>query len=178
MASPPRMIKEEPYSNLIAAPPPTILAMTPDQRNVASQPITSYEAALTLPLKDACGLDLTDPHFPLLMKSLFLEKPPTCLQSLLRDLWKLLRFPRTLRFHFSSAMEEDLLHTCLMLVAIATGNRGSELAVFSREGLSIQQDGSLRLTVRHGFLYRSHATARSTTGPDSSTLQESILPSC
>ena len=106
-------------------------------------------------------MDLTDPHFSLLLKSLFLEKPPVRPQSLRWDLNKVLRFLRAPRFQCSTATEEDLLHKCLILVALATGNRGSELAALSREGLSTQQDGSLRIAVRPGFLYKNQTADRS-----------------
>lgn len=129
-------------------------------KNLASQTIAAYKSALALPLKEAYGLDLADPHFALLLKSLFLEKPPTRPQTLRWDLNKVLRLLRTTRFHLSSASKEDLLHKCLILVALATGNRGSELAALFREGLAYQRNGSLKLAVKPGFLYKNQTADR------------------
>lgn len=129
-------------------------------KNLASQTIAAYKSALMLPLKEACGLDLSDPHFSLIMKSLFLEKPPIRPQALRWDLNKVLRFLRSPRFHKTKVKEEDLLHKCLILIALATGNRGAELAALTREGICTLQDGSLKVAVTPGFLYKNQAEGR------------------
>ena len=129
-------------------------------KDLASQTITAYKSALALPLREAFGLDLSSPHFILLMKSLFLTKPPSRPQALSWDLSKVLKLLRTSRFQLERAKEEDLLHKCLLLVALATGNRGSELAAFFREGLACLRDGSLRIAVKPGFLYKNQTATR------------------
>ena len=58
------------------------------------------------------------------------------------------------------AKKEDILHKCLILITLATGNRGSEIASFVREGLTPQQDGSLRIAVKQGFLYENQTIDR------------------
>ena len=130
------------------------------QKLLASQTIAAYKSALALPLREALGLDLSDAHFTLLMKSLFLEKPPSRPQELRWDLNKVLRLLRSPRFQIAKAKEEDLLHKCILLIALATGNRGAELAAFSREGLSRLQNGSIRIAVRQGFLYKNQTADR------------------
>ena len=40
------------------------------------------------------------------------------------------------------------------------GNRGAELAAFSREGLTHLQDGSIRIATRHSFLYKNQTADR------------------
>lgn len=130
------------------------------QKNFASQTIAAYKSALALPLKEAFGLDLSDPHFTLLLKSLFLERPPKRSPELRWNLTKVLQFLRQPRFKPSAASEGDLLHKCLLLTALATGNRGAELAAFSREGISYRQDGSVVISVRPGFLYKNQSADR------------------
>ena len=95
------------------------------------------------------------------MKSLFLEKPPLRSPELHWDLNKVLQFLRQPRFRSATASEEDLLYKCLVLVALATGNRGAELAAFSRDGISHRQDGSMCIPVRPGFLYKNQTADRS-----------------
>ena len=130
------------------------------QKNFASQTIASYKSALALPIKEATGLDLSDPHFSLLLKSLFLEKPPQRFPEIRWNLTKVLQFLRQPRFKNTDASEGDLLHKCLFLTALATGNRGAEMAAFSREGISHRQDGSIVLAVRPGFLYKNQSANR------------------
>lgn len=94
------------------------------------------------------------------MKSLFLERPPRRSPELRWNLTKVLQFLRQSRFKITDASEEDLLHKCLILTALATGNRGAELAAFSREGISHRQDGSVVISVRPGFLYKNQSSDR------------------
>ena len=129
-------------------------------KNFASQTIAAYKSALALPIKEATGLDLSDPHFTLLMKSLFLERPPRRSPEISWNLTKVLHFLRQPRFRNTDASEEDLLHKCLILTALATGNRGAEMAAFSREGISHRQDGSIVIAVRPGFLYKNQSASR------------------
>ena len=129
-------------------------------KGLASQTIAAYKSALSLPLKEACGLDLSDPHFSLIMKSFFLQKPPIRPQALRWDLNKVLQLLRSSRFHKAKVKEEDQLHKCLILIALATGNRGAELAALTREGICTLQDGSLKVAVTAGFLYKNQAEGR------------------
>ena len=85
---------------------------------------------------------------------MFLTKPPVRPQSLSWDLSRVLEVLRTPRFQIKQAIEEDLLPKCLLLVALATGNRVSEIAAFCREGLSYQRDGSLRIAIKQGFILK------------------------
>ncbi|MPC88248.1 hypothetical protein E2C01_083147 [Portunus trituberculatus] len=113
------------------------------QKKFASQTIASHKLAIALPIKEATSLDLSDPHFTLLLKSLFLEKPPQRFPEIRWNLTKVLQFLRQPRFRNTDASQEDLFHKCLILTALATGNRGAEMAAFCREGISHHQDGSI-----------------------------------
>ncbi|MPC77657.1 hypothetical protein E2C01_072116 [Portunus trituberculatus] len=127
------------------------------QKNFASQTIASYKSALALPITEATGLDLSDPHFTLLLKSLFLEKPLQRFPEIRWNLTEVLQFLRQPRFRNTDTSEEDLLHKCLILTALATGNCGAEMATFSRKSISHRQDGSIVLAVRPDFLYKNQS---------------------
>ncbi|MPD03307.1 hypothetical protein E2C01_098939 [Portunus trituberculatus] len=64
------------------------------QKNFVSQTIASYKSASALWIKEATSLDLSDPHFTLLLKSLFLEKPPQRFPEIRWNLTKVLQFLR------------------------------------------------------------------------------------
>jgi hypothetical protein len=53
-----------------------------------------------------------------------------------------------------------LLHKSLLLTALATGNRGSEIAAFRREGYSLRLNGTLVLAVKPGFLYKNQTALK------------------
>lgn len=131
-----------------------------DHRRLASQTIAAYKSALTLPLREAFGLDLCSPRFSLLLKSLFLSRPPVRRPQLRWDLGKVLRLLRRPEFRLPRASLPALLARCLVLTALATGNRVSEIAALSREGSVLRRDGSLTLAIRPGFLYKNQSARR------------------
>jgi len=130
------------------------------EKGFASQTIAAYKSALSFPLREAFGLDLSSEHFSLLLKSIFLDKPPSRPNVIRWDLCKVLRLLRSTRFNSPNITLEDLLSKTLFLTALATGNRVSEIAAFSREGCTQRQDGSMVLAIRPGFLYKNQTAAR------------------
>ena len=67
-------------------------------------------------------------------------------------------FERSPRFTSDEATPLDRLVGALFLVALAAGNRVSELAAFNREGIIFSQEGMV-LPVQEGFLYKNQRAA-------------------
>ena len=125
--------------------------------NLSAKTIQVYKGALSVPLKVAFQIDTSDSEFGLLIRSFFIERPPSK-QVLPR--WNL---DKVLEYISSSTDESDdfLLQRTLFLVALATGNRASEIAAMMRTAI-IFEENPIRVCVpvKPKFLYKNQRMDR------------------
>ena len=137
----------------------THLAQT---RGLSPKTVLVYRNALKLPLLDGFNINTSDREFYLLARSQFLQNPPP---KKLIPAWnpnKVLSMLEQPEFLNHRATPHRLLMKTLFLVALATGNRVSEIAAFTRVGSKILP-GSKKaiIAVRPGFLYKNQTMDRS-----------------
>ena len=118
--------------------------------------ILVYRNSLKLPLLYGFSINSSDREFSLLARSQFLSNPPP---KKIIPAWKpnkVLSMFEQPEFTNSRATPSRLLMKTLFLVALASGNRVSKLAAFSRAGSKILP-GSKKaiLAVHPGFLYKN-----------------------
>ena len=153
-------IASQPLSGLFEAHVLEFLVWLHEVKGLASQTIAAYKSSLAFPLGEAFGLDLSTPNFKLLIKSFFLKKPPTQRPSLRWDLSKVLDLLAQPRFSGPDPSQEDVLAKALFLTALATGNRGAEIAALMRTGIVPRTSGELVLPVKPGFLFKNQSASR------------------
>ena len=121
-----------------------------------------YRNALHLPLLHGFNINTKDQEFSLLSRAQFINNPP---QQRLVPTWDpttVLSMLDLLQFHNSSASPADLFAKTLFSVALATGNRVSELAALSRCAVSFTQDLSkVVIPVKLGFLFKNQSVLNS-----------------
>ena len=137
----------------------TELAQT---RGLSPKTVLVYRNALKLPLLHGFNINTSDREFSLLARSQFLQNPPP---KKLIPAWnpnKVLSMLEQPEFLNHRATPHRLLMKTLFLVALATGNRVSEIAAFTRVGSKILP-GSKKaiIAVRPGFLYKNQTLDRS-----------------
>lgn len=123
--------------------------------------ILVYRNALHLPLLYGFGINTKDQEFSLLARSQFITNPP---KRKIVPNWEpnpVLTMLEQPQFTNNTATTERLLSKTLFLVALATGNRVSELSAFSRASTAFS-DNDLQVTiaVRPGFLYKNQTLYR------------------
>ena len=131
-----------------------------DEKGLNPSTIMNYRGYLTLPLKLLANLDLQDWKFKELDRAFFIENPPNRPSLPLWSVEKVLDLLKSPDYHNSSASVLNLLKKTLFLVALASGNRCSEIAAmwlpFHRES-----DNSLKIPVKPGFLFKNQRSGRS-----------------
>ena len=137
----------------------TELAQT---RGLSPKTVLVYRNALKLPLLHGFNINTSDREFSLLARSQFLQNPPP---KKLIPAWnpnKVLSMLEQPEFLNHRATPHRLLMKTLFLVALATGNRVSEITAFTRVGSKILP-GSKKaiIAVRPGFLYKNQTLDRS-----------------
>ena len=106
-------------------------------RELSPKTVLVYRNALKLPLLHGFNIDTSDREFSLLARSQFLQNPPP---KKLIPAWnpnKVLSMLEQPEFLNHRATPHRLLMKTLFLVALATGNRVSEIASFTRVGSKI-----------------------------------------
>ena len=127
-------------------------------RKLSPKTVLVYRNALKLPLLHGFNIDTSDREFSLLARSQFLQNPPP---KKLIPAWnpnKVLSMLEQPEFLNHRATSHRLLMKTLFLVALATGNRVSEIAAFTRVGSKNKiLPGSKKaiIAVRPGFLYKN-----------------------
>ena len=116
-----------------------------------------YKGALSLPLKTAFNIDTGDEEFALLIRSFFISRPPI---KKAPPRWSL---DALLKFLTNSTDESDLflLQKTLFLVALATGNRASEISAMTRTSV-VFEDNPARVfvPVKPNFLFKNQRMNR------------------
>lgn len=121
--------------------------------------VVNYRGALALPLKTAFLIDFNHESFNLLTRSQFIENPPQPKKIPSWSLDVVLEALSTQRFSLELITPKDLLLKTLFLVALASGNRCSELAATRRGGITMV-NGQVTLPVDPVFLFKNQALAR------------------
>ena len=136
-----------------------------DSRNLATNTIMNYKAAVGQVLEKVFNINCNSWEFSALKSALFLEKPPNPPRIPSWDINKVLILLQSQKYNQFPPDKFCSLKKTLFLVAMATGNRVSELAHIYRTGLdNIQRDSPVRLCVAPGFLYKNQRLNR--TPPD------------
>jgi len=129
-----------------------------DERKLQPRTILTHRAALALPLSLSFDINTSDKEFSLLSKAQFLSCPPAQPRLPTWSLNKALESLSAPPFEQPSSIDQIFLKA-LFLVALASGNRVSELAAGVRTGTSITAS-SVSLLVRSGFLYKNQSINR------------------
>ena len=111
-----------------------------DNKKLSPRTILGYRHSLSIPFKEAFEINFADRDFSLLAKAQFHLSPPTQRKLPKWSLNHALETLQTPRFRNNTASMEDLFLKTIFLVAIASGNRCSELAACTREGISFDSN--------------------------------------
>ena len=121
-------------------------------QKLSSRTVLTIRAALALPLLEGLGIDLDHRHFHMLAKAAFRRKPPVPKivpsWSLDRALEVLSQIPQ------ESLSTKEVFFKALLLLALASSNRVSELAAIDRGRIELRQS-SIVLPVRPGFIFKN-----------------------
>ena len=120
----------------------------------------SYRNSFKIPLDIAFKINTADPEFDLLAKSHFLANPPT---PKILSSWSLDETMISLRSTgiLLVLFPEESFMGFLFLLAVASGNRASEVANIDRRTIIWNQaDGSASLYVLSKFLYKNQNAKR------------------
>ena len=132
-----------------------------ESRNLQTNTILNYKAALAVPLRIVCNLDLDSWEFKELKKSFFLERPPNLPSVPSWDISKVLTLLQSSAYSSFPPDKFNQLKKCLFLTALAAGNRVSEIAAMVRTGLELVHTfNKISIAVRPGFLYKNQRLGR------------------
>ena len=132
-----------------------------DKRGLASSTIANYRAALARPLGIAADINFDDFEFKDLDKFLFLSKPSPKKRVPSWELDKVLRlFSTNAKYASASARPRDLLRKLAFLLALATGNRVSELCAIDISAIREDSQGVLSLPVDKSFKFKNERVNR------------------
>ena len=124
----------------------------------------SYRNALKLPMDLGFGIKVSDKEFDLLSRSHFLCNPP---KPKIIPNWDLDEAMTALESKgiISSLPEEQAFMGSLLIIAVASGNRASELANLDRSAVSFAPDNrAATLAVLPGFLYKNQTPSHTPGG--------------
>jgi hypothetical protein len=130
-------------------------------KKLATNTIIHYKNALALPLQLAAGIDLNTPPFTRLTKNLFLERPPPSRHIPRWNLDKVLELVSSPAYASGQPSPFNCLKRTIFLIALASGNRVSELAALERAGIRFsEEDSEVTLVVKPGFLFKNQRLGR------------------
>ena len=127
-----------------------------DVKHLNPRTILNYRSRLRLPFQLAFNIDFESEVFSLLARNQFLTNPPQRKKIPEWSVDKVLDLLSTAEFDLRSASPEHLLIKTLFLTALASGNRVSELAATSRQGLDFS-DNKVALPTRPDFLFKNQS---------------------
>ena len=142
-------------------------------KRLAPNTILSYRRALAYPLSLAFNIHVETDTFALLARSQFLARPPVewILPSWnINHVLDLLTSPR---YNYGAASWRLTQNKALFLLALATGNRASELSALHRPGIVFcVNDEKVILPVSPGFLYKNQRSRRAPPNIEISALMD------
>ena len=123
--------------------------------------ICNYKAAVGFPLNVCFGLNFSTWEFKELKNALFLEKPRIPPRTPSWDIGKVLELLSSDKYSSFPPDKFLQLKKSLFLVALACGNRVSELSATMRNGLELMNSlEEVLLPVRPGFLFKNQRHGR------------------
>ena len=136
--------------------------------------ILVHRNALASPLLNGFSINTSDQEFSMLARAQFNQNPPP---KRIVPSWnpnKVLSMFEQPRYKNSRSTPGRLLSKTLFLVALASGNRVSELAAFSRSGTNILPGSKVaRIAVSPGLLYKNESATRA---PDAIMIRSLLTP--
>ena len=133
-----------------------------ETKGLGAKTVLGYRVALSEPLRLGFNLDLSSDIFKKLARAQFLARPPSKKLVPNWDVSPILEKLASNDFRSETCSLENLLTKSIFLVALATGNRASELAAIDRHAVSFrQQELTLLLPVRPNFLFKNQTMNRS-----------------
>lgn len=130
-------------------------------RNLSPSTVNCYRSSLRLPLRLLADIDVTAFPFPDLTKALFLRNPRAPPLAPSWSLERVLALLQTPSFAGPGASPYNTLRHCLFLIALASGNRVSELSALVRPPqFPSGSEASVTLPVRPGFLFKNQRRGR------------------
>ena len=132
-----------------------------DEKNLETSTICNYKAAVGFPLNVCFGLNFSTWEFKELKNALFLEKPRIPPRTPPWDISKVLELLSSDKYSSFPPDKFLQLKKSLFLVALACGNRVSELSATMRNGLELMNSlEEVILPVRPGFLFKNQRHGR------------------
>ena len=132
-----------------------------EYKNLQSTTIANYKSSVGGILQSVFNLDCSTWEFSALRNNFFLEKPTNPPRVPEWDIQKVLLMLDSGDYINSPPSKFLQLKKTLFLLAIATGNRVSELHAITRNGLGTPDpDQPVRLAVKPGFLYKNQKANR------------------
>lgn len=132
------------------------LSFLVDIKGLAPRSTISYRNALHLPLLYGFNINTKSKPFTLLLNAQFIEHPPKKNVSPQWCLQKVLSLLSTAEFQTKKISKHNLMSKTLFLVALAAGNRVSEISAFDRKSVSFApMYAGVTIAVRPGFLYKN-----------------------
>ena len=132
-----------------------------EDRNLAPRTILNYRIYLSQPVELATGINLKDWEFKDLDKAFFLINPPTLKRVPSWSLDKVLELLKTRKYNTESAKSLDLLRKVIFLLALASGNRVSELAAIDASAMRVEENARIiHLPVQAGFRFKNKRLGR------------------
>ena len=126
-----------------------------DKGSLSTGTIKAYKNALSLPWK-LVGIDPNSWEFTHLIKSSFLINPPRARNF---PSWSLTKVLNMLRNYNVNENKFQLLKKTVFLVALATGNRCSEIAAIDGNSVRLEE-GGIVMAVKPGFIYKNQRAGR------------------
>ena len=132
-----------------------------DNKKLQTNTILNYKASLQLPLSFVPEVNLKSWEFHELSKSLYLDLPPNAKHIPEWDVGKVLHMLQDEEHYNSENLSIFSLKKCIFLVALASGNRVSELAATERSGIKFDANCSkVTMVTKPGFLFKNQRHGR------------------
>ena len=132
-----------------------------EHKNLATTTIQNYNASLKLPLRMAFDIDCSSWEFRELKSAFFLERPPNPPKIPMWDMNSVLDLLKSPKYSAHPPDLYFLLKKCVFLIALASGNRVSELGAMYRTGLdNVNISEKVTIPIMPGFLYKNQRLGR------------------
>ena len=126
-------------------------------KRLSPKTILNYRNLLQLPFSEAFNINFQSRPFKLLAKAQFIKKPPV--QKIFPE-WDINKVLTSLTITSSErSTKKNYFLKTIFLVALASGNRASELAATSRDGL-VYTNNKVILPVLESFKYKNQNIER------------------
>ena len=150
-----------------------------NSKGLAPSTIANYRAALARPLGLAAGINFDDFEFKDLDKYFFLSGPSYKKRIPRWSLEKVLQLlGSNPKYLSATAKPRDLLRKLAFLLALATGNRVSELSAIDVSAMREDTEGTLSLPVDKSFRFKNERVNRTPPEIEVKSLPEDCVEIC